>query len=57
MAQRPKKEAFRGAVAMCFVFTPSYSVTRALTGTLEMPLGSGISYVKSELLTEVGSCG
>lgn len=57
MAQRPKKEAFRGAVAMCFVFIPSYSVTRAVTGTLEMPLGPGISYVKSELLTEEESPG
>lgn len=34
---------------------PSYSVTRAVTGTLEIPPGSGISYVKSELLTEVES--
>ena len=57
MAQRPKKEAFRGAVAMCFVFIPSYSVMRAVTGTLEMPLGPGISYVKSELLTEEESPG
>ena len=34
MAQRPKKEEFRGAAVMCFVLTPSYSVMRAVTGTL-----------------------